>query len=800
MLDELLRLAEEGLSILLLKPKSKIPFEKKWASKPTMTLDDIEAEYRKGDNAGVRLGKPSKVRGKYLYLVDMDIRDKKYLKQAQNQVKLLLEADLDEFPTVISGSGGESRHFYFLSDKEFASKKVWHSDEKIVDEDGSWHWAAEVEFFGTGKQAVLPPSIHPDTGKPYRWDREFDPADLPVVDSDLLEAAVGYSDADYFDADEKQPLDIPLGEAREYLETLQDWADDHETWRNVGMALKFEYGEKIGWTLFDEWSKRGKGYDRDSNMAQFRAFRNQRKNPITMASIIQASNEVTHTIDRDAILAEFEGDPIVNEDRDYEREERKHTGNKRIILEAFGDPIKRQGKLNEEARLKGIPRHLLTIPGRLGDIATHYNLTSRMYQPQFAVQTAIALGSVVCGRNFVTPTNNFAALYLMNVGDTGSGKEYTRGFIFNCLKEAGLAGLMINEKYASDVGMISALYQKPRHIQVTDEVGLLNASNAKDNQHYANVRTKMISLFGMLDGMVEMPKYSMNGKSKGQLDDEAARFVLRPSLTMVGMSTPTTFYDSLNSSSIRDGFLNRLLIVNSRIPREMSRGGKWSPLPKAAKNWIKRYGFYGVVQGPAQEDFVDKYGLNIMEDPRQPDEPEFQDFTPESYDRSIEIEAEALALFREWKRYGLHDMWVRAHEIMLRIALIVSLSLDEEEISLKAMNWAWDYVRFYTMEMAEAARTQIGSNNYVRLAEFFAEAIRDEAERGMSIFEMTRLNSEFKSMKDFERREIYARLESDHEIGKYQSQGRRGPKTDVFIHRDYAPVNKKRGRRDDDLA
>jgi hypothetical protein len=34
------------------------------------------------------------------------------------------------------------------------------------------HW--EIDLIGTGKQAVIPPSIHPATGLPYRWERELD--------------------------------------------------------------------------------------------------------------------------------------------------------------------------------------------------------------------------------------------------------------------------------------------------------------------------------------------------------------------------------------------------------------------------------------------------------------------------------------------------------------------------------------------------------------------------------------------------------------------------------------------------
>ena len=44
-----------------------------------------------------------------------------------------------------------------------------------------WDW--EIELFGTGKQAVLPPSVHPDSGENYAWGRE--------IDWDLLDLGVG---------------------------------------------------------------------------------------------------------------------------------------------------------------------------------------------------------------------------------------------------------------------------------------------------------------------------------------------------------------------------------------------------------------------------------------------------------------------------------------------------------------------------------------------------------------------------------------------------------------------------------
>jgi len=49
-----------------------------------------------------------------------------------------------------------------------------------------------VEILGAGRQTVLPPSIHPDLGEPYRWTgtktlEELRPQDLPLLPPDIIE-------------------------------------------------------------------------------------------------------------------------------------------------------------------------------------------------------------------------------------------------------------------------------------------------------------------------------------------------------------------------------------------------------------------------------------------------------------------------------------------------------------------------------------------------------------------------------------------------------------------------------------
>jgi putative DNA primase/helicase len=49
-----------------------------------------------------------------------------------------------------------------------------------------------------------------------------------------------------------------------------------------------------------------------------------------------------------------------------------------------------------------MPPYLLSPPGMLGEIVSYYNATARRHEGGYAVQAALALASVVCGRNFLT--------------------------------------------------------------------------------------------------------------------------------------------------------------------------------------------------------------------------------------------------------------------------------------------------------------------------------------------------------------------------------------------------------------
>lgn len=172
-LNELKKLHDLGFSLLYLYEKDKRPLDKKWTTTPNKTWDEIENSFEKEYNVGVRLGEHSKIAGSggYLACIDVDIKNPSAKKKAYAELSKLTGGKA--FPTVRSGSGGGSLHKYFVSKKPFKMITII----KVKDE-------FEICLYSTGRQMVLPPSIHPDTEFKYAWENSMPTkgGHFPVID------------------------------------------------------------------------------------------------------------------------------------------------------------------------------------------------------------------------------------------------------------------------------------------------------------------------------------------------------------------------------------------------------------------------------------------------------------------------------------------------------------------------------------------------------------------------------------------------------------------------------------------
>lgn len=205
MISEIKRLHALGFALHWLHPNSKRPIESGWTTGPRKSLKELRSTYREGMNLGVRLGTPSKIADAgFLAVVDVDVKSTE-----PHHKKEALAAAWDALkgarcPIVLSGRGNGSRHYYCITEKPFKTWDVARSKETVkvlmpskkaskaelaalseneIAQGYRLAPAWEVSLYSDGRQVVLPPSIHPDSGKEYVWKRGIEEAaDLPLVD------------------------------------------------------------------------------------------------------------------------------------------------------------------------------------------------------------------------------------------------------------------------------------------------------------------------------------------------------------------------------------------------------------------------------------------------------------------------------------------------------------------------------------------------------------------------------------------------------------------------------------------
>lgn len=111
---------------------------------------------------------------------------------------------------------------------------------------------------GLTVQDVLPPSIHPDTLQPYRWEGPGDWRALPSIPPEL-QAIIDALNRP-LELETVTTVGADLEHQLQLLEGLDPDCDYHE-WITVGMALHHEHAGSVdGFALWDNWSARSSKY------------------------------------------------------------------------------------------------------------------------------------------------------------------------------------------------------------------------------------------------------------------------------------------------------------------------------------------------------------------------------------------------------------------------------------------------------------------------------------------------------------------------------------------------------------
>lgn len=409
---------------------------------------------------------------------------------------------------------------------------------KIKNPDGSM--MIELRCSGEGEkgvQDVLPPSIHPDTGKPYEWAGAGEYTRLPVLPEALL-AIWRHLDG---------PVDLPS--ARDAVKApnvlVIAKGGRNETLFKIGgdlAALKLS-PDAIEAALLKENEKRCVPPLDPDEVAK------------VAASASKTSRGAKH-----AASTELSDD---------ERQELLKHATTAVRADA------------ETAIAHGTA--CAGLPPVMKSIAEWCQTNGRTLQPAFALCTALAACGSVLSRDFTGAEGAHTNLYCVAIGPTGCGKENAIDTVVQVVaayEPERLAGVP-----ASDTGVLTAMKRHPASVFVVDEIGevLKSILDPKAASFSARIGTVFMDLYTKGGKRYLGKEYANQSVEKGtpRID------IFSPCPSIFGATTATTLYGAMTSDVVSSGLLPRMLVFRApdAIPMPNLDYAK-TPLPSVVHDWV----------------------------------------------------------------------------------------------------------------------------------------------------------------------------------------------------------------------
>ena len=561
-----------------------------------------------------------------------------------------------------------------------------------------------IDFKSNGYVLIEPSNHH--TGGTYDWEASSNPLDgcLPSMLPNWVLSLAHTKEV----VEEKAFVSRLLtteqqADLRKALSFID--ADDYNEWVNAGLALKS--AGAAGFELWNEYSSRSDKYDANSVARKWNGFKPSQIGYESIFFKAQQNGWVNIPTAPEFVL-------LLENVKLYEKESQV---------------------------INGLPK----LTGVLGIIENYYNDTAPMAQPLFAKQTAISILSVLLGRRFKTVFGDHTSLYLACVAPTACGKEHIKKTSNKILSEIGKSNLIAGDGYTSAGAIISVLKNQPCHLSTIDEFGLYLQASTNPNNHIGrSANTMLMECIGRLNGEVRSKNYSTMGASK---DTKSSETILNPAISIIAMTTPSTYYKSLSVDMIADGFLGRFITVQSDLPRIAPKRMRELVIPASIKEW-----------SDAVDLRIDDQ-LNAFSNPEIIGQQAILDIDSKALDALDAFGQEMVDLMNSLEKEGLEGLAGRAAEFAGRLALIFQLSIcaDSQTVTLEQALNAIEYIRQCTLSNVDRIKENLNGSIYQQMKQEVLSAIRLAGATGITERDMNR-KAPFSKYKEKELAEVLLSL------------------------------------------
>lgn len=363
---------------------------------------------------------------------------------------------------------------------------------------------------------------------------------------------------------------------------LDEVEPEDDDWYILDQASNASNGDKF-WKLWKgDWQGFPSQSEADFALINFLAFYSR-------------SNSQCRRMFRDSILGKREKATKndVHIDRCLKTIRQEQQEQEQIDLSAIQKSAKVVQQIKNNACIKETimtthPRELQWPPGAAGEIAKFvYNSAPRPVK-EVAIVASLGLLAGICGKAW-NISNTGLNLYIVLIARSATGKEAMHTgistIVKTCIKESPTFTNFVDfTEYASGPALIKACAVNPSFVNVSGEWGrrmkrIAQTDSALDSP-LQTLRTQMTNLYHKSgrDSIVGGLGYSDKDKN--------VSFMGSVAYSMIGETTPGTFYDSLTNSMMEDGFLSRFIAVEYNGDRPSENKRRTNVPDQALATWL----------------------------------------------------------------------------------------------------------------------------------------------------------------------------------------------------------------------
>ncbi|RLE37767.1 hypothetical protein DRJ17_05830 [Candidatus Woesearchaeota archaeon] len=626
---------------------------------------------------------------------------------------------------VITGGGG--RHLYFTYPEEVELKS------------GTNVLGPGVDIRADNGYVLAPPSLHL-SGRRYEWEASSDPLEGIAVAPAPPWSLNGYARLVRPTVKPSPPVELlPAAKVQELRSALAFInSDDRDVWLKVGMALKSTRAGQQAYGIWTEWSQQSTKYDPRDQQRTWQSL--DPNGSITISTIFW----------------------LAKQNGWIEQCVEVHPTDTSFMPQMHGS------------------KEFYNPPGVLGDIVRFILDTASFPQPAYALNAALTLVGTILGRRVCTETGLRTNLYLISVGETGSGKEHPRKVVRKIFNAADIPEYNGGESLGSGQALLTRLSMTPCVLFQIDEFGqLMQSIQLKNTARYnLEIMTNLMKLYSSADAEIIGTEYA------NQLLRPRTK-ISYPCCSLHASATPETFYDAVTSKHVISGYLNRFVVVdvsNQPMPLRQRRCSVVD-IPQTILMWINKVIYMrSGGDGPA------------VIDPAQPIVVRETAEATNLFDR-LEAKIRERTNRSETKYQG--DLWKRVWENAAKIALICACAddIDNPVINVKHAEWAIKFVTYHTKKLAEALFDKIADSPFEKSMNDFYQSILTAGDRGVTERDMNRYKP-FCSYPPKDRQPMLQTLLNAEKIAltKVKMKGAGRPRIA------YVALRKRQGEEDDDAS